>query len=254
MKKLESVSQSYWKSEGSEKTYKRFTELIKYHNSEVESVEKVLKSYEDSIRMKDSKIRELEERVEQLQSSLTLYLTDDDLLKEIIKMYSKGNSALVIHKNLTEFKKVNIEYEVITDTLFKLDNEDLPIHLMDYYNECIKTLLANPVSEVEKIKIEELRRLKSHQEKSDAILNDINKRLATCSNEEVKELTELTMKVMESQRRTSESMSKWDKNGNGNNSNQVSEVIHKDTDKFEKQAVQAFLNFDGAEVEIKEVV
>ena len=233
MKKLESVSQSYWKSEGSEKTYKRFTELIKYHNSEVENVEKVLKGYEDSIRMKDSRIRELEERVEQLQSSLTLYLTDDDLLKEIIKMYSKGNSALVIHKNLTEFKKVNIEYEVITDTLFKLDNEDLPIHLMDYYNECIKTLLANPVSEVEKIKIEELRRLKSHQEKSDAILNDINKRLATCSNEEVKELTELTMKVMESQRRTSESMSKWDKSGSGtgnfgvNTENTSKEVANK---------------------------
>ena len=104
---------------------------------------------------------------------------------------------------------------------------------MDYYNECIKTLLANPVSEVEKIKIEELRRLKSHQEKSDAILNDINKRLATCSNEEVKELTELTMKVMESQRRTSESMSKWDKSGSGtgnfgvNTENTSKEVANK---------------------------
>ena len=244
MKKLESVSQSYWKSEGSEKTYKRFTELIKYHNSEVESVEKVLKSYEDSIRMKDSKIRELEERVEQLQSSLTLYLTDDDLLKEIIKMYSKGNSALVIHKNLTEFKKVNIEYEVITDTLFKLDNEDLPIHLMDYYNECIKTLLANPVSEVEKIKIEELRRLKSHQEKSDAILNDINKRLATCSNEEVKELTELTMKVMESQRRTSESMSKWDKNNSGVVGSTLENASREISKETQEENIGILKNFD----------
>ena len=244
MKKLESVSQSYWKSEGSEKTYKRFTELIKYHNSEVESVEKVLKSYEDSIRMTDSKIRELEERVEQLQSSLTLYLTDDDLLKEIIKMYSKGNSALVIHKNLTEFKKVNIEYEVITDTLFKLDNEDLPIHLMDYYNECIKTLLANPVSEVEKIKIEELRRLKSHQEKSDAILNDINKRLATCSNEEVKELTELTMKVMESQRRTSESMSKWDKNNSGVVGSTLENASREISKETQEENIGILKNFD----------
>ena len=126
---------------------------------------------------------------------------------------------------------------------------------MDYYNECIKTLLANPVSEEEKIKIEELRRLKSHQEKSDAILNDINKRLASCSVEEVKELTDLTMKIMANQRETSKAMASWNKNGNNNiNNNQVSEVLQKDTDKFEKQAVQAFLNFDGAEVEIKEVV
>ena len=115
--------------------------------------------------------------------------------------------------------------------------------------------MTNPVSEEEKIKIEELRRLKSHQEQSDAILNDIKKRLASCSVDEVKELTDLMMKVMENQRRTSESMSKWNRgNGNINGNNQVSEVVQKDTDKFEKQAVQAFLNFDGAVVEVKEVV
>ena len=58
--------------------------------------------------------------------------------------------------------------------------------------------------------------MKSHQEQSDAILNDIKKRLASCSVDEVKELTDLMMKVMENQRRTSESMSKWNR-GNGNN-------------------------------------
>ena len=40
--------------------------------------------------------------------------------------------------------------------------------------------------------------------------------MASCSVDEVKELTDLMMKVMDNQRRTSESMSKWNKSSNGN--------------------------------------
>ena len=249
-------TQETWDKYSKEKkTFAIYMGLYEGMRGQEEEFKAVVRDYEEDIRAKDMELAEAKKTIERLQSSLTLVVTPEDSTKEIIKMYSKGNGALVIHKNLTEFKKMNIEYETITDIIFKLENEDLPIHLMEYYNDCIKTLLTNPVTEEEKIKIEELRRLKSHQEQSDAILNDIKKRLASCSVDEVKELTDLMMKVMENQRRTSESMSKWNRgNGNINGNNQVSEVVQKDTDKFEKQAVQAFLNFDGAVVEVKEVV
>lgn len=214
-----------------------------------------VKSYEDELRGRDIKVKELEATIERLQSSLTLVLNPEDVTKEVIKMYSKGNGALVIHKNLTEFKKMNVEYETITDIIFKLENEDLPIHLMEYYNECIKTLLANPISEEEKIKVEELRRLKSHQEQSDAILNDIKKRLATCSVDEVKELTDLMMKVMDNQRRTSESMSKWNR-GNGQNgiiengSNNASSI----KEQLEKASNAIVENFDPSKMQMMKVM
>ena len=212
-----------------------------------------VRNYEDEIRSINIELAEAKKTIERLQSSLTLVVTPEDSTKEIIKMYSKGNSALVIHKNLTEFKKMNVEYETITDIIFKLENEDLPIHLMEYYNDCIKTLLSNPISEEEKIKVEELRRLKSHQEQSDAILNDIKKRLSSCSVDEVKELTDLMMKVMENQRRTSESMSKWNKsqttNGTfdtGNNkANSIKEQL--------QSATNAIVDFDPSSIQMMKV-
>ena len=205
-----------------------------------------VRSYEDEIRSINIELAEAKKTIERLQSSLTIFVTEDSITKEIIKMYSKGNSALVIHKNLTEFKKMNVEYETITDIIFKIDNEDLPTHLMDYYNECIKTLLANPVSEEEKIKIEELRRLKSHQEKSDAILNDINKRLASCSVEEVKELTDLTMKIMANQRETSKAMASWNKGNTNNtiNNNDTANLARDMKDKLENYSKAIVENFD----------
>ena len=212
-----------------------------------------VRNYEDEIRSINIELAEAKKTIERLQSSLTLVVNPEDCTKEIIKMYSKGNSALVIHKNLTEFKKMNVEYETITDIIFKLENEDLPIHLMEYYNDCIKTLLSNPISEEEKIKVEELRRLKSHQEQSDAILNDIKKRLSSCSVDEVKELTDLMMKVMENQRRTSESMSKWNKsqttNGTfdtGNNkANSIKEQL--------QSATNAIVDFDPSSIQMMKV-
>ena len=94
--------------------------------------------------------------------------------------------------------------------------------------------------------------MKSHQEQSDAILNDIKKRLASCSVDEVKELTDLMMKVMENQRRTSESMSKWNRGGTAPSVNSQ-EIMVKDTERFDQKYVDAVLDFSNAEITYEEV-
>lgn len=212
MKKLESVSQSYWKSEGSEKTYKRFTELIKYHNSEVESVEKILKGCEDSIRMKDSRIRELEERVEQLQSSLTIFITPEMNRREVLRLYAMGNSPMNVFKILTETKKIDIEYEVITDIIKNLKNRDLSAEDLEFYAKESKVFLENAPKYEEEYRLSEIRRILENQDTLDKFIYKIT---SEEPDEDKIKIMEATIKIMKEQRENASSLSKIMSGTNG---------------------------------------
>ena len=112
--------------------------LNKEFNDYEEDVKKQIKGYEEELRKVKMKLKEETDRVEQLQRSLTLFVTDENVKREILRLYAKGNSTINIHKVLNETKKISVEYEVINDIITNLKNRDLPIEDLDFYAKEVK--------------------------------------------------------------------------------------------------------------------
>lgn len=183
----------------------RYQLLNKEFNDYEEDVKRQIKGYEEELRKVKMKLKEETDRVEQLQRSLTLFVTDENVKREILRLYAKGNSTINIHKVLNETKKISVEYEVINDIITNLKNRDLPIEDLDFYAKEVKFHLENNSNQEEELRISQIRQLEENQNSINDIIAEVKKNGIP---ENFAETTNVFIQLMKEKRANADSMAK----------------------------------------------
>ena len=165
----------------------------------------LIASYEKSIKEQDVGLNKAHARIEQLQNSLTLFITDEHTKKEILRLYAKGNSTINIHKVLNETKKISVEYEVINDIITNLKNRDLPTEDLEFYAKEVKFHLENSSNQEEELRISQIRQLEENQNSINDIIAEV-KRNGIPSD--FAETTSVFIQLMKEKRANADSMAK----------------------------------------------
>lgn len=179
--------------------------LNKEFNDYEEDVKKQIGTYESELKSLKLKVKEESDRVEQLQRSLTLFVTDENVKREILRLYAKGNSTINIHKVLNETKKISVEYEVINDIITNLKNRDLPIEDLDFYAKEVKFHLENNSNQEEELRISQIRQLEENQNSINDIIAEVKKNGIP---ENFAETTNVFIQLMKEKRANADSMAK----------------------------------------------
>lgn len=207
--------------------------------------------YEKLIKELNLKIKIEVDRNEQLQRSLTLFVTDEYTKKQVLRLYAMGNSTTLIYNTLNGLKQIDVTFETISNIITNLKNKDLEQDDLDFYAEESKKFLENSSSFEEEYRLNQIRQILENQEKINGWVNKIeNEGLDEDKTSQVRELIAL----MKLQGENAKSLSTMMKGTNGSNFGNIEPAQAKDTERFEKQAVNALLNFSEAVITYEEVV
>ena len=153
-------------------------------------------SYEKSIKELNVELNKAHARIEQLQNSLTVFVTDEHVKKEILKLYARANSSLEIFRILNETKGMSVQFKEIEDIITNLKNGDLPTEDMAYFNEESKAFADNMANFEEDYRIKQIRKLMENQD----ILDRFTKRVEEqgLDEDELRKIRDLTSLMKES--------------------------------------------------------
>ena len=177
-----------------------------------EEFKEKLKNYENLLKSNELRINELEKTIERLQSSLTIFVTPERTRLEVLRLYAMGNSPMNVFKILTETKKIDIEYEVITDIIKNLKNRDLSAEDLEFYAKESKIFLENAPKYEEEYRLSEIRRILENQDTLDKFIYKIT---SEEPDEDKIKIMEATIKIMKEQRENASSLSKIMSGTNG---------------------------------------
>ena len=203
----------------------------------------------DNARM-SRELKEAENKLLKLESSLTFYITDEETKRVILKLYAMGNGISTIHRTMTETKHMDVTVETVRDIITNLNNRDLPAEDIEYFNKEVEIFNNDMVFNEEKMRVDMIRRITENQARIDEIIAEISSK--GLDDEEIAKIGQL-MALFKLSGENVKNLSTVMKGVGGNSDVAVIESIHKDTDKFEKQAIDAFLSFDDAEVKTIEM-
>ena len=214
-------------------------------------VKQQIAEYEKLIKDLNLKVKVEVDRNEQLQRNLTLFVTDEYTKKQILRLYAMGNSTTYIHKILNGVKQMDVTFETISDIVTNLKNKDLEQDDLDYYAEESKKFLEQSASFEEEYRLNQIRQILENQETINEWVNKIkNEGMDEDKASQVGQLVAL----MKLQGENAKSLSTMMKGTNGSNFGNLEPTQTKDTERFEKQAVNALLNFSDATITYEEVV
>ena len=112
-------------------------------NSDEITKKALVEKYGLELSKKDIEIKELnreilslEKKVKELNRGLSIYSTDDEIVKKILELRSKSFSPSLIQEKL-KFIGVDQDIEVIKDIVYNIDA--LQLDMTQYYEECVNS-------------------------------------------------------------------------------------------------------------------
>ena len=236
-------TQETWDKYSKEKkTFAIYMGLYEGMRGQEEEFKEKLKNYEDLLKAKDIRINELEGTVERLQSSLTIFVTPETHKLEVLRLYAKGNSALNIHRIMNDMKKMDIEYEVISDIIQNLKNGDLSSEDIEFYQKEVKVFIENSANYEEEYRMMELRRILENQASIDSI---IAKAKTQGLDEETMAQTSMLIQLMKEQRENVKALSNIMKGTtNSNVGNNIENTSKEVANKTQEENLNILKEFD----------
>jgi len=207
-------------------------------------------NYEVTIKELNSKIREENNRVLQLEKSVSIFTTDDYKVRQVLKLYAQGKSIGTCFTILTEMKRIDISFETIKNLITALESKELDIEYIKYYEDEIKAFSSDMVSYEERNRIQKLRKL----DEFGVIIEQYMANLRDEGFDDSEfEKTDKILSLMKAYTSIVESSSKIMK-GLGANTLEIKQDVEQvNTERFEDKAIDAFLNFDDANISVEEV-
>ena len=220
--------------------------LNKEFNDYEEDVKKQIGTYESELKSLKLKIKEESDRVEQLQRSLTLFVTDEYTKKQILRLYAMGNSTTLIYNTLNKVKQIDVTFETISDIITNLKNKDLEQCDLDYYTEESKRFLENSPNFEEEYRLNQIRQILENQEKINGWVNKIeNEGLDEEKSNQIRDLVSL----MKLQGENAKSLSAMMKGTNGSNFGNENVNTAKDIrNQLENHSKSIVENFDPSAI------
>lgn len=207
-------------------------------------------NYELTIKELNSKIREENNRVLQLEKSVSIFTTDDYKVRQVLKLYAQGKSIGTCFTILTEMKRIDISFETIKNLITALDSKELDVEYIKFYEDEIKAFSSDMVSYEERNRIQKLRKL----DEFGVIIEQYMAKLRDegFDNVELEKTTQI-LSLMKAYTSIVESSSKIMKGLGANTLELKQDVEQVNTERFEDKAIDAFLNFDDANISVEEV-
>lgn len=237
------IAQSTWKGWTNDKCHESYMALYRVAKGINDKLEASVKSYEASTKQLQIKLAQAESRVEQLQNSLTIFVTDEYTKKQILRLYAKGNSSLQVYKILTEVKNQDVDFKTVSDIITNLKNGDLETEYLEYYKEESEKFLSSVSGYEEEYRLGQIRQIMENNEVINSLIADIKKE-KMIDDDKMRNIAQL-LSLMKAQGDNVKVLSGIMKNSNASNfGNESENTSQKVADKTQEENLGILKNFD----------